>query len=192
MPWACKHRLRGVACRCDGADWACVSCWDETCDSAKRELLRQRQQPRAKRRKRTQRAASQRGGGALKRPWGAGGLRGGAGWHVPPRCTNEWPCKTAALFGSGAGGGPGRGCQVARWEKSKKKLRRQSKNGASEVPRPAPQCRQAAEVDPAAPPARRRRPARGEKESHEMPSAEREQAALQIHARAVGLSAWPI
>ena len=25
-------------------------------------------------------------GGALKRPWGAGGLRGGAGWHVPPRC----------------------------------------------------------------------------------------------------------
>ena len=87
---------------------------------------------------------------------------------------NEWPRKPAALFGSGAGGGPGRGCQVARWEKSKKKLRRQSKNGASEVPRPAPQCRQAAEVDPAAPPARRRRLARGEKESHEMPSAERE------------------
>ena len=43
----------------EGGDWACVSCWDETCDSAKRELLRQRQQPRAKRRRRTKRAASQ-------------------------------------------------------------------------------------------------------------------------------------
>ena len=79
--------------------------------------------------------------GALKRPWGAGGLRGGAGWHVPPRCTNEWPCKTAALFGSGAGGGPGRGCQVARWEKKQEKAeaeqKRSERSAATSSPMPA-------------------------------------------------------
>ena len=132
-----------------------------------------------------------RGGGAKAALGGRGPA--GRGWLAcaAPLQTNghanQPPCSGAGLAG-GRGG-------AARWPGGRKKKQekvRQSKNGASEVPRPAPQCRQAAEVDPAAPPARRRRPARGEKESHEMPSAEREQAALQIHARAVGLSAWPI
>ena len=78
--------------------------------------------------------------------------------------------------GSGAGGGPGRGFKVARSKGAPKKEKTEEaeQKRSERSPRPAPRCRQAAEVDPAAPPARRRRPARGEKESHEMPSAERE------------------